>query len=804
MFSNYLKIIFRNLWRSKGFSFINLFGLACGMSVCLLILIFVHYERGYDQSYKRNIYRLCARQQKNANTPPEKVAQTLYPIGTALKTEIPGIKDYTRIIAWGKVPLQIQGKTAVVGTLFGTDASFMRLFGFNLMSGNTATALEEPNSMVITQRMARNLFGNNDPMGQTVRHEGRDTMNFTVTGILHDLPLQSHLQFDALYSLSTVERPDWSNNWETEWTFTYVELEPNTDVKALQAQFPGVLQKHLQPGKQPGYQLFLQSVKDIHLYSADITRDLLNTQPFDGNYIPLLTAVAFFVLLLGIINYINIHTARLFTRAKEVGIRKTSGAGYREIVIRFLAETAIYTMLAFIGALLIIVAALPLLGRLTQRTFSLAVLEDPYWILYSAGVILGTCLLAGLVPAVTMARIRPVAVLKGKLWTSHRSSLRSTLVVVQFTIAIGLSLAALAAYRQFRFIQQYDLGFNKEGVVVIPVSDTDRRVEEQLMERLRNIPGVQDVTGALRRLGNTLEQHEVIFQGGNEKRTFRCANMYVDYNYLSFYHIDLLAGRDFSPAFGTDRTGNTYIINETMARLLLSYSSASDTSLAGLIGQPFGYGYFDTLGTVVGIARDFNFSSLHLRIEPLSMSYQHEYYFTDLSIKLDMTKTKEALSQIERVWKTTLPTQPFAWHFLDNHLEQLYRSDQQAGTLMIIFSVIALVVSCLGLIGVAAFIMERRAKEVSIRKVMGATVSHIVFLLSKDFLRLVFISICIALPIAWWAVHQWMQEFAYHTAIGWELFAITGLLSFLLAAVTIIFQVGKAAMENPVKQLGDS
>jgi putative ABC transport system permease protein len=801
MFRNYFKIIIRNLWRSKGFAFINLFGLACGMSVCLLILLFVQYERGYDRHYKPHVYRVCAQLQKSEHTPPEKTAQSLFPLAAVLQQEIPGIKNYTRVNYWMKVPLLSPGKRVAAGTLLGTDGSFMNLLGLQLISGNTTTALREPNSIVLTQTMARNLFGNNDPMGQTVRHEGRDTMNFTVTGILPDLPTQSHIQLDALYSLSTVQRPDWNKNWETEWTFTYIALEPHTNVQALQAQFPALLQKHLPPGKRSGYSLFLQPVQDIHLYSADIARDMLNEQKFNGNYIPLITAVAFFVLLLGIINYINIHTARLLTRAKEVGIRKTSGAGYRAIVWRFLAETGIYVLLAFIGAIIIIIVALPLLARLMQRELNLSVLKEPSWIGIAVAIIVGTSLLAGLLPSLTMARIHPVTALKGKWWTGYRSPLRSTLVVVQFTIAIGLSLAALSAWRQFKFIQQYDLGFNKEGIVVIPVSDANRQAEEQLIQQLRNIPGVQDITGALRRLGTPLEQNEVIFQGSQGRDSFRCANLYVDYNYLSFYNIPLLAGRGLSATYGADRNSNSYIINETMAWALLPYSDASDTSLAGLIGQPFGHSYADTIGTIVGITRDFNFSSLHQRVEPLCMTYLHEYYFTDLSVKLDMTRITEVMGEIEQVWKGKLTSQPFSWHFLDDHLEQLYRSDKQAGSFMTIFAVIALLVSCLGLIGMAAFITERRAKEISVRKVMGASAERITMLLSGDFFRLVLISVCIALPLTWWAMYEWMQGFAYHTTLQWSLFAIGGVLTLLLATVTIIFQVMRAAMVNPVKHL---
>ena len=449
---------------------------------------------------------------------------------------------------------------------------------------------------------------------------------------------------------------------------------------------------------------------------------------------------------------------------------------------------------------------LPFIGQLTQRDLHVSQLKEPYLLLIAAAIVFITGLLAGLFPAITMAGIKPAAVLKGKLWTSYRSPVRNALVVIQFTIAIGLSMATLTAFRQLKFIQHYNLGFNKDAVIVIPVSSVDRQREERLMKRFRKVAGVQDVTGALSRLGNSLGQQGVIFQANNANHTLYCSSMFIDYNYLSFYRISLFAGRDLSPEFGVDGngesfSGHSFIINETMARLLLTYSSPKDTALASLIGKGFRYGWQDSFGTIVGITRDFNFSSLHQRIEPVCLSYLHEYFFTDLSVRLDNMKSSQVLSQLEQIWKDELPSQQFSYYFLDNYLQQLYRSDTQTGTFIALFTLVAFFVSCLGLVGVAAFNIERRTKEIGIRKVLGATLSNIVFLLSKDFVKLVLVSISIAIPIAWWAIFQWMQSFAYHTTISWWMFAAASIIALLLAITTVSFQAVRAAIANPVESL---
>jgi putative ABC transport system permease protein len=801
MFTHYLKILFRNTIRQKGFAMINLAGLVVGITVCLQVYVFVDYEEGFDHFHKKNIYRLCETKQEQGDAAPKKIAQTAYPVAPALKAEFPGVKNFTRVIGGDKVPLQPPGKSTIMGTMFGVDASFLQVFDFRLLKGDANAVLKEPRSIVLTKGLSRSLFGDQDPIGQTVRNEWRDTTDYIVTGVLEDIPARSHLRFDALYSMSTYEGLDTTHDWNMDWLFTYLELNDDADTKALEAKLPAFLGRHNPTPKTISWSLFLQPLYDAHLRSNDITRDLLNPEKFNGNYLPPLIAIALFVLLLAIINYINLATARSFTRAKEVAVRKTSGAGWVQIAIQLLMETMVFSLTALLISIGLMLLLLPLFSQLSQRDFDFNPLRQPLFLLASLGIVVVTGIVAGIFPALSLASVQPVKALKGRLLTSSRSVLRNTLVIVQFTISIALSMITLHVFRQLKFIRQYDTGFNKEAVIVLPVSYTDRQKEETMMEQFKQGPGVLGVTGALRRLGNSnIDRNKIVTESGNGSRELICANMFVDYNFCSFYQLHFLAGRDLSPAFGTDRKRQSFIINESLARELIN-SPHSISDFSSLVGKRIRYSFDDDFGTIIGIVRDFNFNSLHERVEPLCMTYLDEYYFIDLSIRVDLHKANEALAYLQRVWKEFLPNQEFSYYFLDKQLQKLYSSDIQTSRYVATFTLLAFIVACLGIIGMVAFNIERRVKEIGIRKVLGAGISNIVFLLSKELLKLVLISIVIALPLSLMAINQWMQNFAYRVNPGWWLFALSGLSALCIAQCTISYQAFRAARANPVKSL---
>lgn len=801
MFRNYLKVLIRNAIRHTGFTMINLISLVVGMAVCLQVFVFVGYEKGFDRMYTKNIYRLCELRQEPGDASPKKFAPTVFPAGPALKAAFPQVKEYVRIISGDKVPLQSPGRSAVMGTMMGADASFLQVFNCSLLKGDIHAALKEPRSMVLTESLSRSLFGEEDPVGKIVRHEGRDTTDYFVTGLLPDVPTQSHLQFDALYSVSTYIGLDTVNDWNMNWVFTYLELDDRTPVADFGEQLQGFLRIHASSDNTISRSLLLQPLRDIHLHSGDIYGDPLNTRKFDGRYIAPLISIALFVLLLAVINYINLSTARSFTRMKEVAVRKTIGAGRIQVFIQFLLETVLFSVIALLLSIGLMGLLLPFFSRMSSRAFTFNPWQQPLLLLSFLGITVMTGIVTGVFSAWPLARMLPVKALKGKQGTGSYSPLRNGLVIVQFSTSIALSMVTLSMFRQLKFIRQYDTGFNKEAVIVVPVSYVEKQQEETMMQQIKQIPGVQDVTGALRRLGNSsIDRNRIVFKSETGNREMVCANMFVDFNYCSFYRISFLAGRDLSPRFGADRERQSFIINESLARELLA-SSASSENLPGLIGKRIRYVFDDQFGEIVGIVRDFNFSSLHQRVEPLCITYQNEYYYTDLSVRLDLRRAHEALAGLQQVWKVFLPNQQFSYYFLDKQLENLYSSDIQTSRYVAIFTSLAFVVACLGIIGMAAFNIERRVKEIGIRKVHGATVTSIVVLLSKDFLKLVLVSIIIAFPVAWLVTNRWMQNFAYRANLSWWLFAVSGLAALCVAQLTISFQAIKAAIANPVKSL---
>ena len=801
MLKTYLRIACRNLLNNKFFSLINVFGLATGFAACLLISFFIDYQRGFDKFHPPGIYRLLETRHKQGTDTQQKIARTMFPMAPTLKSEFPEIADFVRIHSIERVPLQLPGKASVMATTAGADASFLRVFNFKLMRGDASRALAAPGSIILTENLATQLFGSEDPLGKTVRNQGRDTVDYLVTGVIRNMPEQSHLQVDAVYSFSTELVAGETSDWDNDWLFTYLVLNEGADPKGLEAKFPRYLQEHLGPERAREYGLFLQSVRDSHLWSGAITQDMPGMRKFSGNYLPVLATVALLVLLLAIINYVNITTARTITRAREIAVRKTSGAGRMQITFQFLGETCLITLMAAVVGLALADLLFPLVNYFIGSDARSRVISDPTMLLVAGGLALGTGLLAGLVPAVSFAQIEPLSALKGRYWATSKSSIRSTLVIVQFAIALALSIASVSAFRQLKYMQQYDLGFNKEKVLVSQISWADRYRVQTLMNELRAIPGVKDVTGSLRRLGSQIDQIDVLFQDDGTTHQMRGKAMYVDYNYIPFYQIDLLAGRNISQQYGSDAMGDSYLVNESMAKKLLDLSGHPKAPLNSLIGKPFRYNFQDKFGTIVGITNDFNFNSLHEKVEPLCITFEFDYYFKEVSIRIDGQHNAETLAMIEKKWKSMLPDQQFEYYFLDNYIDQLYQADTQTGLLIAGLTLLALLISALGLIGLTTYNTERRTKEIGIRKVLGASVQNIVTMLSRDFLKLVIIGIAIGIPLARYTVGKWLESFAYRIDMSWWMFFACALAAIFLALATVSYQSIRTALMNPVNSL---
>ncbi|MBN9386014.1 MAG: ABC transporter permease [Chitinophagaceae bacterium] len=795
MFKNYFKIAWRNLWKNRVYSAINIVGLATGMAACIVILLFVFYERSFDNFHHKNLYRLNEVQKFPGMVASQKVGLSMFPMGPTIKQEFPEIKNFTRISWNAKYQMTYEDKRVFLPQTFFVDSTFLDMFDFRLLRGDRATALQKPNSTVLTASAARKLFGPEDPIGRRVTHYGGDTTFFTVTGILADVPENSQLQFDALFSFNTNYKPDWMTWWGGNWLDTYFELAPNTDVAALEKKFPDYLKRHLREDNWKYYELFLLRYKDVHANAADIGLDYLNYQKFDKNYTNIFSAIALIVLLIACINFMNLSTARSAERAKEVGIRKSIGALRVQLGLQFLGETVLLSLLALLLAAGLVLLALPYVNNLSQRRLE-TVLLDNTWLFVA--VVLGTIvvgILSGLYPAAYLSSFQPVKVLKGlSLTGKNKGRLRNILVVGQFASAIFLMIATIFVFRQLNYMQQRDPGFNRDQVVNIELDRVTFRKYDLLKETLSRHASITSVTGAQDELGSHLDQSGIEFKGEGPLRQLTSTRLIVDPDYLRLYKIPLVAGKDFS--HDKEANGREYIINEALAKELSKDQPKAE--LSSLIGKHFG---FDSAGYIVGIARDFNFNSLHYKIETMFLFNQKEWGFTTMSVKIAGGRSKEALAFIQSTWSSIFPDRPLSYQFLDDHFTEVYRADAQVSRMVGILAMLAILISCLGLFGLASYSAERRVKEIGIRKVMGASVRHIVGLLSRHFIKLVFIAILIAWPLAWLVLHRWLQDYAYRIDISWWVFVLAGAMALLIALMTVSILAIKAAMANPVESL---
>jgi putative ABC transport system permease protein len=794
MLKNYFVVIWRNLTRNKVYSAINIIGLATAIAACIVIFLFVFYENSFDSMHHRNLYRLNM-VEKNADTKTsEKNAGTEFSTAVTLKDEFAEVLNYTRVDDYSQYEMTYGEKRVFFPQTFFVDTSFLHLFDFPLLEGDRYTALQKPNSIVLTASAARELFGNADPIGKTVSHFGRDTLLFTVTGILKDVPGNSQLQFDAVQSMSSIYKPEWRTDGHV--VTTYVELAPHTDVAALEKKFPTYLKKYRMSGSQQlSYDLFLLPLKDIHANAADVEDEHVNFQKFDKRYTYILILTGLLVLLIASINFMNLSTARSAERGKEVGIRKSIGASRLQLGIQFLGESVTMALIALVIALGLANLVLPYADQLSGRDLRPLLLSHPGLLVT---VFLGTMLLgvlSGLYPAIYLSSFQPVKVLKGVAMGKNKGAFRNILVVGQFASAIFLVIATIFVFRQLNYMETQDPGFDRDQIITVHLRDNNSRKFSLLKQELLVNPLVTGVTGAFTQLGSPLVTLGVGYYPGDAPlRVLFTPCLWVDPSYLTVYKIPLLAGRSFSNAKSAN--ANEFVINEMLARELLK--DHPEKPLSTLVGKHFGG---DTLGSIIGICKDFNFNSLHYKIEPMFMMVQTGGMWGTMSVKISGRQARPALAFIETAWKKVFPEYPFEFQFLDDHYKELYRTDEQVSQIVAIMGGLAILISCLGLYGLASFSTEKRAKEIGIRKILGASVKDVVYLLSKNFVRLVLIANLIAWPLAWLALHRWIQDYAYRIEISWWVFVLAGMAALLITLGTVSALTIKAATSNPVKSL---
>lgn len=809
MLKNYFKIAFRNLAKYKFISFINLFGLTVGLACCLLILTYILHEVSYDKynSKADRIYRVTRVFNNKEGIVSLHLGAVAPPFGPLLQNDFPDIQKVTRILPNGSCPLRYEDKIFNEKETFFADANLFSIFDVPLIKGNPATALSDPFSVLLTDEAAKKYFGNEDPINKVIRMDNR--YNFKVTGIFASFPSAAHFHPAILFSFNTLKdsaiygEKSLETNWGNNAFFTYILLPKDYPVKNLQAQFPAFLDRHMRenysdPASVPSKltSLTLQKLTDIHLRSH---LDEEMEENGDIRRVYIFGAIALFILLIACINYMNLSTARSSLRAKEIGIRKAAGALRGEIITQFLSESVLITWIAILLAITSAWLTLPWLNKITGLTLSLQVLMTPGVLvpLFLTPFVIGG--LSGIYPALYMSSFQPVQVLKGLVKTGGGNiSLRKILVVVQFSISIILIISTVVVYQQLHFMQAASLGLQKDQIVDLEyIGDFNNNFESFRSDLLQN-PNFREVSRSSRiPSGRLLDEQGAYTESGDSLQPvsadIKCVA--VDHDFIPAYNIQMAAGRNFSRDYALEN--NSFLLNVAATRVLGMRTPQE------AIGRTFKYG--DAKGRIVGIMKDFHFESMRQQIQPvvffMPQASQAKDFYGHISVKLTGTNTVAAIDHLEKTWKKYLPQTPFEFTFLDERFKKLYMTEETQGILFTTFAGIAIFIACLGLLGLSAFTITLRIKEIGIRKVLGASVSSIVALLSRDFLVLVLLSAIIAFPVSWYAMHTWLQDFAYKISIQWWIFLIAGILATAVALITIGFQAIKAATANPVKSL---
>jgi len=803
MFRNYLKTALRNLLRYKGFATINIASLTIGVVGCLVIGLFVWDEWQYDRGIKdgSNIYRIYDERKSENNSTLNASVPPAY--ATYLQQHYPEVNETARILmSVNKFLMETDEKRGYEDKGWFVDSSFCKFFSLRFRNGDPATALSGPRSIVLSEELAKKYFGSENPMDKTLRID-KDT--FTVKGVLAKLPDHFHLNFRYLLTLSAAGIPkERMELWTWHQFYTYVKLKPGANVQQLQNKLHAYMKSDIFPTltqRGSSFLPYFQPLSRVHLYSADFVYD--NAIRGNATYVKALTIIALFVLIIACFNFINLATARSFRRAKEIGIRKVVGAERKQIVLQFIGETILLSVFSVIIAAVATSFIVPLLNDFTGKAIRFNVLTNPALIglILFAGLVIG--ILAGVYPALVLSGFQPIKVLKNmKLTGSGTPWLRQALVLVQFTLSALLIVSALIVYRQTDYLNRADLGFDKDQVLYFPVRDslaTNPKTLETFKNELKQSSSVLSATSGYGLPGDRFAGDGVTI--GNEKKE-RSANVFIgDYDYVRTLGLRVIAGRDFSRDMATD-VSEAFIINQTA---VTEWGLGTPQKAVGL---PVSWNEWvpqDTLnpvkkGKVIGVIEDFHCKSLHEKVVPCVIQLYPQVAYA-VAVKLKAANMQNSITYINGVWNKFVPGYPLDYKFMDESYSVMYKSEEKLADLLWIFTIMAIIVGCLGLFGLAAFSAEQRTKEIGIRKVLGANSFNIVGLLSKNFLALVLIASLIAFPIAWWAMNKWLEDFPYRITISWWIFAIAIISALLIALITVSFQSIKAAVTNPVKSL---
>jgi putative ABC transport system permease protein len=806
MLKNYFKIAFRNLWKNKGYSAINIIGLAIGIATCLLISLFVIDELSFDR-FNNNadrIYRVSADIKFGGEE--QKLAVCPDPLASTMLRDYPEMENAVRLRSYGPSLVKKGNENIKEQRIIYADSTLFDVFTLPLISGNSKKALVEPNSVVITEKVAKKYFGTTNVLGKVLRFD--NSHDYKVTAVIKDMPPNSHFNFDFFVSLAGSEEAR-RNIWLSFNFVTYVLLRPDANPKLFESKFDELIKKYMWPQAQDLMKinaedfkksgnyvnLSLMPLTDIHLRSDRVAELGPNS---DIQVVYIFSIIAIFILLVACVNFMNLSTARSANRSKEVGIRKVLGTRRKNLVAQFLTEAVIMSLIAFVLAILIAILLLPYLNQLAVKNLTLSIFEHPllFPLLIGFAIIVG--LMAGSYPAWYLSAFRPIQVLKGTVAGGFkRSYLRNSLVVFQFFISIVLIISTVVIYNQLNYIRNKKLGFNREQVLLVRDAYALDKQAEAFKQEILKYPEIVSATkSSYLPVNNSSRDNESLFSEGHIENDKAVSTQFwtVDHDYVKTMGMQIVDGRDFNTDMPTD--SSAIILNETAVKLF------------GFSGKPLGRKVTRLVDlklrttkdyTVIGVVKNFNFESLRQTIGALCMKIGNDP--GTISFRMKTTDVAQTINRVKNAWKSIAPNEPFTYTFLNEEFDNMYRGEQRSGKIFISFAVLAILIACLGLFGLAAYAAEQRTKEIGIRKVLGATVSNIVGMLSKDFLKLVIIASLIAFPVSWWFMNKWLQDFAYRIQIGWWIFFLAAFASIFIALITVSFQAVKAALNNPVKNL---
>jgi putative ABC transport system permease protein len=798
MLRNYVKTAIRNLWKNRTFSLINIGGLAVGMAVSFLILLYILNEVTYDRFNENytNIYRMATK--IDAQGRHLEVPSVPAPLGPALVEQFPEVIQAARLRVRGKGIISYKDKLFEESGIYHADPDLFRIFTIPVVRGNPDTWLEAPFTMVVTEEIAHKYFGDEDPMGKTIKIDDRNT--YTITGIVQKMPENSHFKFSMIGSLSSLEKLQRDLNLWMGFNYnTYILLEGNPNLEEITQKYHNLLMANMPDQfKQLGVevQIFLQALPEIHLHSH---LEAEMEPPGNPAFIRILTTIALFILLIACINFMNLSTAQSARRAREVGMRKVLGAHRRKLIAQFLGESLLLSFISLVIAVIFIFFLLPVFNQLVSKGLVFNPAQNGMILVGLLGVTLLVGLMAGVYPAFFLSSFVPLEVLKSRFKAGKgHSFFRNGLVSLQYIISITLICCTFVIFYQLHHVKNRNLGFDKEQIVVIPFRGQVHQKHEVLKNEILRLPGVIKAACSSSDPSGVNNETMFSFEGiAQKKQVFPF--MDIDTDYLDTMGMELAAGRNFSPDRPSDK--KAVILNETLVQQL-----GWDNPLGKIVSmidveetESTGPQFIEVPYTVIGVVRDFHFESLHQKIRGHLMKMAGEV--NRISVKLRPGSIAETLRSGEKIWRELEPAYPFQYTFLDESFDRLYRSEQRMGQIFISFTSIAILISCLGLFGLASFTTEQRTKEIGIRKVLGASLSNILLLLSREFTKWVLLANLIAWPIAYYAMWKWLQGFAYRIDLEFWIFLLSGIMAFFIALLTVVSKSLGAATTNPVNAL---